>query len=395
MKMFNINRNAIGFLLSKIAESLDISDSEFEDAEKKYRAIGAWLGEGNSPLARYSPQIHPQGSFLLGTVTKPLGDSSDYDIDLVFELAIPKSEISQKDLKKCVGDRLRAHEVYRRLLDDEGRRCWTLQYAETARLHLDILPAIPDNEFADVLRKQGVIPSLANTSIAITDNTLLNYEDICLDWPRSNPKGFAAWFRQRMIMQFTKQQMRMQEAFKAEVEKVPEYRIKTSLQRCVQLLKRHRDIMFENDQENKPASIIFTTLAAHAYGNEDDIADAMAHIIEGMPKFITKRNGRSWVANPVDPSENFADRWSDSQSREPRFMQWLVQLRTDIGKLIEYRDIDEITGPLSAIFGEKLSKAAAEEYKKLGSPTNDIAIATTVSKPHVVSITRADKPWGR
>jgi hypothetical protein len=394
MKMFNINRSAISFLLSKIAESLDISNSEFDDAEKKYRAIGAWLGDGNSPLAKYSPQIYPQGSFLLGTVTKPLGDSSDYDIDLVFELAIPKSEISQKDLKRYVGNRLRAHEVYRRLLDAEGRRCWTLQYAETARLHLDILPAVPDNEVAYVLRKQGVISSFANTSIAITDNTLLNYEDICLDWPRCNPKGFAAWFRQRMIMQFTKQQMRMQEALKAEVENVPEYRIKTSLQRCVQLLKRHRDVMFEKDQENKPASIIFTTLAAHAYGNEDDITDAMAHIIEGMPKFITKRNGRSWVANPVDPSENFADRWGDSQSREPRFMQWLVQLRTDIGKLIEYRDIDEITGLLSAFFGEKLSKAAAEEYKKHGSPTNDIATAATVSKPHIVSITRADKPWG-
>lgn len=392
--MFNINRNAIGFLLSTIAQSLDISDSEFEDAERKYRAIGAWLGEGNSPLARYSPQIYPQGSFLLGTVTKPLGDSNDYDIDLVFEMAIPKSEISQKNLKRCVGDRLRAHEVYRRLLDAEGRRCWTLQYAETARLHLDILPAIPDNEFASVLRNQGVIPILANTSIAITDNTLPNYEDICSDWPRSNPKGFAAWFRQQMITQFTKQQRRMQESFKADIENVPEYRVKTSLQRCVQLLKRHRDMMFERDQDNKPASIIFTTLAAHAYGNEDDVADAMAHIVEEMPKFISKRNGHTWVANPVDPSENFADRWRDSQGREPCFMQWLVQLRTDIGKLLESRDVDEIESLLSTLFGEKLSKAALEEYKKRGSPTNDIAIAATVSKPQVVSITRADKPWG-
>ncbi len=392
--MFNINRNAISFLLSKIAVSLDISDSEFENAEKKYRAIGAWLGEGNSPLACYSPKIYPQGSFLLGTVVKPLGDSSDYDIDLVFELAIPKSETSQKNLKECVGDRLRAHEVYRRLLDAERRRCWTLQYAETARLHLDILPAIPDNEYASVLENQGVMQNLANTTIAITDNTLPNYDDICSDWPRCNPKGFAAWFQQRMIVQFMKQQKRMQESFKANIENVPEHQIKTSLQRCIQLLKRHRDIMFENDKDNKPSSIIFTTLAAHAYGNEDDITDTLVHIVEEMPKFITKQNGRSWVVNPVNPSENFAERWCDSQNREPRFMQWLAQLKKDIGKLLNSHDSDEMEGLLSALFGERLSKAAVEEYKKLDSPANNFAIAATILKPHVVSITRADKPWG-
>jgi hypothetical protein len=392
--MFNINRNTTSFLLSKIAESLDISDSEFEDAEKKYHAIGAWLGEGNSPLAQYSPQIYPQGSFLLGTITKPLGDNSDYDIDLVFELTIHKTETSQKNLKRLVGSRLREHEVYKRLLDAEGRRCWTLQYSETARLHLDILPSIPDNEFAGVLRNQGVIPNLANTNIAITDNTLPNYEDVCSDWPRSNPKGFAAWFQQQMLTQFTKQQKKIQKSFKADVENIPEYRIKTSLQRCVQLLKRHRDIMFEKDQDNKPASIIFTTLAAYAYGNEDDITDAMVHIIEEMPQFITKRNGQTWVGNPVDPSENFADRWRDSQTREPRFMQWLIQLRKDIGKLTEYRNIDESIAILSASFGEKLSKAAVDEYKKLGTSMNDGSISVAASKPHVVSITRADKPWG-
>ena len=101
------------------------------------------------------------------------------------------------------------------------------------------------------------------------------------------------------------------EAYKAEIEKVPNYRIKTPLQRCVQLLKRHRDIVFENDQENRPASILITTLAAYAYENEADMVDAMINIIDRMPSFITERNGVSWVPNPVDPSENFADRWAD------------------------------------------------------------------------------------
>ena len=37
-------------------------------------------------VACYNPEIYPQGSFLLGTVTRPLSDAEEYDIDLVSEL---------------------------------------------------------------------------------------------------------------------------------------------------------------------------------------------------------------------------------------------------------------------------------------------------------------------
>ena len=149
--MIRVQRSDISYLLNEIAQSLDISDSLFEDAERKYRAVGSWLGEGNSPLAVYSPEIYPQGSFLLGTVTKPLSDKDEFDIDVVFKLAVSKGKISQKDFKQLVGDRLKANEIYQKMLDEEGRRCWTLHYADSAQFHLDILPAIPDGDFSILL----------------------------------------------------------------------------------------------------------------------------------------------------------------------------------------------------------------------------------------------------
>lgn len=394
--MFNINTNTTEFLLTKIAESLDISNTEFEEAESRYRAVGAWLGEGNSPLASYSPQIYPQGSFLLGTVTKPLGDYNDYDIDLVFEVDIPKMKISQKELKNSIGNRLKAHELYKRLLDKEGRRCWTLQYSENARLHLDILPAIPDYEFSTFLQKRGVIKNLADTSIAITDNTLDNYEKISLDWPQCNPKGYANWFKDRMMVQFMKQRNQIFAMNKAEVAHVPDHTVKTPLQRSIQLLKRHRDIMFEGDQNNRPASIIFTTLAGHAYNNEDNIIDALINIVAGMPKFITKQNGESWVTNPVNPSENFADRWNDNPQRELSFMRWLNTLQVDMDKLINYSDIDDIEILLPELFGERVSRLVINSYKNEDKDIHDIRIEDKVSKPksYIVPITPQNKPWG-
>lgn len=393
--MNKIQRINTSFMLNEIAQLLDISDSLFEEAERKYRAVGTWLGEDGSPLSIYSPQIYPQGSFLLGTVTRPLGDEDDFDLDLVFELIILKNTISQKRLKHLVGDRLKANEVYKHMLGEEGRRCWTLEYANSSRFHLDILPAVPDNEFAVLLEKQGVQQKLATTSISLTDNTSPNYERIDFDWPSSNPKGYAAWFRERMIIQYTELRKNLAEALKADVDRVQSYRIKTPLQRCIQLLKRHRDIAFEHDKDNKPASIILTTLAANAYNNESDLGEALINIVNGMPSFITTSNGVACVTNPVNPSENFADRWKDHPNREPNFRRWLKTLQSDVNRIMVCDDVDKICEMLSSIFGEKVSVGAVTKFKETAQKRNGGGSEIQFPRPASVSITQPNKPWGK
>lgn len=392
--MNRILRPEIGYLLNEIAQSLDISDTLFEDAERKYRAVGSWLGEGDSQLAKFTPEIYPQGSFLLGTVIKPLSDEDEYDIDLVFRLLILKGQISQKELKNLVGDRLKASEVYKHMLDEEGKRCWTIKYAESAQFHMDILPAIPDELYSSILQKEGIPVNFASTSINITDKTLENYSSISTDWPRSNPKGFAAWFQSRMLIQYSELYKRVYgEAYKAEIEKVPNYRIKTPLQRCIQLLKRHRDINFMNDQDNKPASILITTLAANSYENEADIIDAMVNIIDRMPSFLVKRNGVAWVPNPIDPTENFADRWVDNPNRERNFMYWLQKVKSDFNRILTCYDLDSARKILIPIFGERVSNssiAKLEEKSQSEAPFYNSVLQKT---PPIVNITNPPKPW--
>ena len=392
--MSRILRPEIGYLLNEIAQSLDISNTLFEDAEKKYRAVGSWLGEGDSPLAKFTPEIYPQGSFLLGTVIKPLSDEDEYDIDLVFRLLILKDQISQKELKNLVGDRLKASEVYKHMLDEEGKRCWTIKYAESAQFHMDILPAIPDELYSSILQKEGIPVNFASTSINITDKTLENYSSISNDWPRSNPKGFAAWFQSRMLIQYSELYKRVfGEAFKAEIEKVPNYRIKTPLQRCIQLLKRHRDINFINDQDNKPASILITTLAANAYKNEADIVEAMVNIIDRMPSFLVKRNGVAWVPNPIDPTENFADRWVDNPNRERNFGYWLQKVKSDFNRILTCYDSDSARKILTPIFGERVSNSAIAKLEVKSQSQAPFYNSVLQKTPPIVNITNPPKPW--
>ncbi len=211
-------------------------------------------------------------------------------------------------------------------------------------------------------------------------------EDVVKEMAKGNPKGYAAWFRSRMIVQYEAQRKRLAEAIKADIESVPDYRIKTPLQRSVQLLKRHRNIAFEN-KEDMPASIIITTLAAHSYNNEMDLVEALNNIVDGMPNYITKRNGIPWVQNPVDSLENFADRWQERPGREQDFQGWLKKVRNDMNAVLDCEDIDRVCEMLQLLFGERVAGAAVTRYKEY-TQTRGSKIDT------VIPIVKPNKPWG-
>ena len=258
--MIQAQQEQLSSILERAADALDIPASLHEKAVSKYEEVGRWLEASDSPLRFTFPEVYPQRSFVLGTVTKPLSEKDEYDIDSVSRLLMEKSNVSQAELKARVGARLRQHRVYREILE-EKRRCWTLHFEEG--FHLDVLPAIPDLEGAP-------------ESILITDTELRL-------WQHSNPKGYAAWFRRRMQTIFEERRRALAESLLLSVEDVPEWKVKTPLQRGIQLLKRHRDIYFENDSDDKPVSIIITTLAGKAYRGETDLWSALLSVVQDMP----------------------------------------------------------------------------------------------------------------
>ena len=88
----------------------------------------------------------------------------------------------------------------------------------------------------------------------------------------------------------------------ASVEDVPPYEWKTPLQRSIQVLKRHRDVMFRDNPLVGPISIIITNLAAHAYAGETDLGSALTNTVERMPQYVNPTRPR--VPNPANPAED-------------------------------------------------------------------------------------------
>ena len=241
---------------------------------------------------------------------------------------------------------------------EEGRRCWTLHYADDAQFHMDVLPCLPDAQAYQLLlerREHAAFArdqSLSGQAIAITDWTLPQYEQLAEDWPLSNPLGYAAWFRARMVVQLLegKKRFAKRQMITASVDDIPDYKVKTPLQRGIQLLKRHRDSTF-GDNEHKPISIIITTLSAKAYNEEPTISEALKTILTTMDQFIEYRGEEAWVVNPVNPEENFADKWAEESKKRENFFKCLEQARHDFALYLRTSPFDEMPEVLKEVLG--------------------------------------------
>lgn len=374
--------------LEQIAQALDITEAQYQQIVARYTAVSNHLAKEDSPLARFQPDILPQGSFLLGTMIRPIIESDELDVDLVCRLKGKVQDWAQKNVKEAVGDQIVANKDYERMLDDEGKRCWTLIYS--GAFHLDILPALVGQEHYNLLEKSYARlqkEQVDELAIRITDNTLTNYpwDANPQNWPKSNPFGYAKWFQDRSAS--AEKQLRM---LSESVEPLPEYsKEKEPLVKIVQILKRHRDIMFGNDDE-KPISIIITTLAAKAYNKETDIINGLLMVLHNMEAHIVDKYSIEhqktikWISNPINDEENFADRWPNEPNKQTKFYDWLGKAKDDFGQ-IQHMSISDAYEYLKEILD---TRSVNEALKELGLDT----IITESNKPVNYSSTMLSVP---
>jgi hypothetical protein len=391
-------------IVEELAASLDIPDSAYEKAEARYKDLGDYFDESDAKCAPFGPHIYPQGSFRLGTVVRPLNDECEYDLDLGCRLrvGITKTSHTQQQLKTLVGIDLESYRKARQIEEklEEKNRCWRLSYKGDLRFHLDVVPSIPEEEPTKSIIKlamleAGSVESLArrvtDLAGAITDRRLPSFSVISANWKISNSEGYALWFESRMKLAMDLSEQHEFSAKAAKVDDLPARNRKSPLQRAVQILKRHRDVMFQDDMEGAPISVIITTLSAAAYQGEKDVASAMQRILNDMGGCV--RDSIPRVPNPVNPAEDFADKWNDPAFRhlkfEENFKLWLERAREDFRIVAGARDITYLEEQVNAKFATRIDGDRLKADLVFGSIN-----VTTRPKSHGVAAAPA-KPWMR
>ena len=383
-------------LLKRMVELLELPSSAYQKAKDRYEDIGKFLSRESSACHDNEPHIFPQGSFQLGTAIRPLDEREEYDLDLACKLTqgISHRTYTQADLKELIGGEIESYREARsiKVPVKEKHRCWRLEYADHLSFHIDIVPCIPEDTSRQRLLIETMVAAgedralsenVTHHAVSITDDRHPHYKQLSDDWDISNPEVYAKWFESKM----QPQSLILME--KTQIDDLPIYRRKSPLQRSIQLLKRHRDQMFKEDPDVKPISVIITTIAAKAYSGQKALDITLQEILDELKRFAD--SGNTVVSNPVNPEENFADRWTMPQYQHlhlrKNFAAWATQVQIDFHML------------LSSVDPSFMAEQARQKFTIRPTPVDlgsllglSVAPAISVSKTHEIP-DNAAKPW--
>jgi hypothetical protein len=312
----------IDFLLRAIVADLQLTPTQYQRAVDRYEAVGRYLERPDSPLARLSPRVFPQGSMALQTSIKPI-DRLEHDLDLVSQ-TLPSGH-NPIWLYETTYKWLSANAQYQPILE-RYKRCIRLNYA--GDFHLDVVPAEPD-------------PIRPTPCIRVPDRRIV-------DWSPSNPVGYIAWFQARAV--------EVQGSVRAIAPVPPQQRPseKAILSLAVQVIKRRRDWAFREDQTNAPRSILLTTLAGMMYdGGSQPLPNVIHDILVGVDEaIIAAAPARIVVVNPTNPSESFSDCFTDISYQ--RFVTFIRRFRGEMEELLSVvGGIPALSSSLGRMFGEQ------------------------------------------
>jgi hypothetical protein len=335
-------------VLDQMFDKLDLTDTQRERIETAYNAVGEYLASCDDPLLN-GAKVYSQGSIRLRTAVKPLS-KDEFDVDLILFLPNAK-HATRNEIVRVVKEHLKASKVYNDLVEDLPRG-FRINYA--GDYHLDITPAI---EY-DLVNSSG-------RPLWVVDKRN--------QFKESNPEGMAVTFDKCCLLQpkILIEKMSFESLSNRSVEELPNQNVKHLLNRIVQILKRHRDIWAQGENNKyakfKPISVVLTTLASKAYvevietGKEySNEFDLILDVIELMPHHIENELGQLLVANPSMRAENYAEKWNRVEDNEglklqEAFFDWHKSAIYSFEHLISQDNsgLDSMFESLSNSFGEK------------------------------------------
>lgn len=292
--MYNLNEE-----INEALNDLEISNTFFENAKDKYEALGKFL-EAQGVLV----EIKPMGSFATGTVVKPYrnGKDKNYDLDVI---ALVKSGKDASYIRLDIESPLILSERYKDKIESYDE-CVTINYANIGDVDFSI----------DVVAAQKII----ETNMVIKNGNKYEFKKTtCLE--------FVEWFKQANSEFDMYEKRRFQSINKeyASIEDIPEYKVKTSIQKTIQYLKRTRDIFYDRADVNdlRPESVLISYIVAdiaQTMPNDSKVGEILHETIKYLISNLDNLNNLS--------NEFIAIDWSFEKKK--KFREWISSLNNTL-----------------------------------------------------------------
>lgn len=106
-----------------------------------------------------------------------------------------------------------------------------------------------------------------------------------------------------------------------------------------------------------------------------------------MPHFVMSTDPR--IPNPVNPVEDFADRWSEDPQLEENFWKWHAQAKSDLASLQTLTE-----SQLERLISKRFELDYRRNTNTQPAEVAAASIPPVNSKPSRVNITTPPIPWG-
>jgi hypothetical protein len=303
-------------ILAEIAVNLQLPPGLHAKAVARYEAVCRHIDRPASPLAGRVTSFYPQGSMAIDGTISTRGTDDEYDLDAVVEVSGNEGPEELLDLLELA---LQDYPVSKM---ERKTRCITLYYADG--MHLDVTPArrLAPKE------KEGAIAHAKKGRPLEHRYVPMNAYAFCQWYNRRTPieARFALALNRELYAKYGM-------AFDAsEVEQVPKQTpliVKSVTTVALQLIKRHRNILYADLSGRMPPSVMLSCHAGHAALPGMGLADMVIRQARWTARAIDQaaRSGVLLdVPNPEFYAERFTDRWPENQTQQQQYARSLHNL---------------------------------------------------------------------
>ncbi|MDF3217901.1 MULTISPECIES: nucleotidyltransferase domain-containing protein [Mesorhizobium] len=343
-------------ILAEIAINLQLPPGLHAKAVERYEAVCRHVDRPGSPLEGRVSSFYPQGSMAIDATISTRGTDDEYDLDAVAEI------LGGNEGPEALLDLLeRALKGYTVSRIERKTRCITLFYADG--MHLDVTPArrlaVKEKESVIAHAKKGR-PSEHR-------------------YVPMNAFGFCAWYNDRTPVEerfaialnrelYTKHGLAF---YTADVEEVPDQTpliIKNVTTVALQLIKRHRNILYADAAGRMPPSVMLSCHAGHAAMPGMALTDMVMRQARWTARAIdqaARQNKLLDVPNPEFYEERFTDRWPDNQARQRHYARALNTLADGLQAARESgMQLEDLQDWLREQFGERVVTRSVDAFNK-------------------------------
>lgn len=296
-------------LLDAAVEACQPTREQHERAVTSYRHVGGWVCDTDGSLARYSPRYSPQGSFVYGTVVRPVWQH-EFDLDALARLCVDPYRVSSDEAYALVSTRIAEHGDLRKRMEPHPR-CIRLKYKDD--FHHDVTPACDDP------RPGRAMLIRAKPEERVDDSPWAS-------WKVNDAFGFARWF-------IGKNATLLESRMLASVDPEPPYvpaGDKTPLRKIVQLVKMRRNRFYK--PADVPSSIMLTTMAGECYSGQAFSLEANIAVVGSMSAWANREGDLLSVPHPTIPEEDLAKGLdTEAKSRLREFLRTYLAELIDLG----------------------------------------------------------------